>query len=52
MKWYKLFFNNINLIGVYLYDYLKIDIIFIFNLFKLLLEFIEVFNVLNGGVFE
>lgn len=52
MKRYKLLFYIFNLIGVYKYDYLIIDIIFIINLFKFLNELIEVFNLLNGGVFE
>ena len=52
MKRYKLLLNNINLTGVYSHDYSKIDITFTPNLPKSLLESIEAFNALNGGVSE
>ena len=52
MKRYKLHLNNINLTGVYSHDYSKIDITFTPNLTKSLLESIEAFNALNGGVSE
>ncbi|UXS06082.1 phage portal protein [Staphylococcus epidermidis] len=52
MKRYKLLLKNINLTGVYSHDYSKIDITFTPNLPKSLLESIEAFNALNGGVSE
>ena len=51
MKRYKLLLNNINLTGVYSHDYSKIDITFTLTP-KSLLESIEAFNALNGGVSE
>nr|DAZ23500.1 MAG TPA: PORTAL PROTEIN [Caudoviricetes sp.] len=52
MRRYKLLFNNLNLTGVYKYDYSKIEITFTPNLPKSLSEAIEAFNALNGGVSE
>ncbi|MGZ2416164.1 SPP1 family phage portal protein [Staphylococcus caledonicus] len=52
MKRYKILFNNLNLTGVYNYDYTKIEITFTPNLPKSLSESIEAFNALNGGVSE
>ena len=52
MKRYKLLFNNINLTGVYKHDYSTITIQFTPNLPKSLMESIEAFNALNGGISE